>query len=316
MSSYRGTTAYIFYQMQRTHVNWAKWSDLFTMAHRLSHYEHETTTETSNVERNKHCSHTDIYETMNTYAYDWKIKCVTDGKGIRQDGLSTGGEKSRAAKERIYLNHSGPFPIVFLLLPPSTPFSPYPYYIPLQVQSSPLFSLLFSLLFLPLCAPLWASVWWYQRSRTPPLTDNSLDGTLLCTVQCTAILPQWALDLWWMDRITPSAVSGTCQMEGGGGHRWRFSYGGGSYHICAYRKLGPTGISQVSVSDMEQDGLCGVWFWFLVLKDYIQLGMWTPEAWMIMCLCLLWCPPSPLLLWGLLQSGLHHSLNCAISPGF
>lgn len=89
-------------------------------------------------------------------------------------------------------------------------------------------------LFLPLSVPLSAYVWWYQCSRTPPLTDNSLDGTLLCTVQCTAILPQWALDLWWMDRTTPSAVSGTCQTEGGGTHGWRVSYEGGLYHVCAW----------------------------------------------------------------------------------
>lgn len=35
-------------------------------------------------------------------------------------------------------------------------------------------------------APLSAYVWWCQCSRTPPLTDSSLDGTLLRTVQCTA----------------------------------------------------------------------------------------------------------------------------------
>lgn len=53
-----------------------------------------------------------------------------------------------------------------------------------------------------LCSvPLSACVRCYQCSRTPPLTDNSLDATLLCTVQCTAILPQWALDQCWMDRI-------------------------------------------------------------------------------------------------------------------
>lgn len=45
-------------------------------------------------------------------------------KGLKLNGLSAGrkgGEKSIASKERIYLNHSGPFPIVFFLLPPSTP---------------------------------------------------------------------------------------------------------------------------------------------------------------------------------------------------
>lgn len=43
--------------------------------------------------------------------------------------------------------------------------------------------------------------------------------------------------------------------------------------ISAVRKLGPTGIFQVSISDMDQDCLCGVWFWFEVLKDYTELRM-------------------------------------------
>lgn len=38
-------------------------------------------------------------------------------------------------------------------------------------------------------------------------------------------------------------------------------------------RLGPSGISLVSISDMEQDGVCGVWFWFFVLKDYMYLRM-------------------------------------------
>ena len=64
------------------------------------------------------------------------------------------GGKKKTAKERIYLNHSGPFPIVFSLLPPSAPFSPYPYNIPPQVQSSPLsLRSLFSTVFLPLWCP-------------------------------------------------------------------------------------------------------------------------------------------------------------------
>lgn len=88
-------------------------------------------------------------------------------------------------------------------------------------------SSLLASLFLPLSVPLSAYVWWYQCSGTPPLTDNSLDGTLLCTVQCTAILPQWAPDLWRMYRITPTAVSGTCQTEGRGGYGWLSSNEGG-----------------------------------------------------------------------------------------
>lgn len=64
--------------------------------------------------------------------------------------------------------------------------SPYPYDIPLQVQSSPLFS--FSCRFsASLCLPLWASVfWWYQCSRTPPLTDNK-PWMVPCSVQSSAL---------------------------------------------------------------------------------------------------------------------------------
>lgn len=152
------------------------------------------------------------------------------------------------------------------------PFSPYPYYIPLQVQSSPLFSLFSPVFFCLSGVPLSAYGWWYECSRTPPLTDNSLDGTLLCTVQCTAILPQRGLDLRWMDRITPSAVSGTCQTEGGG------SIGKGflMWVDCTtfvLRKLGPTGISQVSISDMEQGCLCGLGLVFSAKMLYTALDV-------------------------------------------
>lgn len=43
MSSYMATNAFILHQMQkkRRHVNWAKWSDSSTVAHRFSHHEHE-----------------------------------------------------------------------------------------------------------------------------------------------------------------------------------------------------------------------------------------------------------------------------------
>lgn len=121
-----------------------------------------------------------------------------------------GGRGSRSGKnpEQICFTHSGPFFIVFLPLPPSSLPVLYPSSgatFPPLLLSCLYFSLFFSslLFFFPLpSASLWASARWYQRSRTPPLTDNSLVGTLLCTVQCTAILPQWGLDLWWMDGIS------------------------------------------------------------------------------------------------------------------
>lgn len=88
---------------------------------------------------------------------------------------------------------------------------------------SPLFWLFSGFLscFLSLPVPLCQLVW-CQCSRTPPLTDNSLDGTLLRTAQCTAILPQWAPDLWWMESVTPSTLSGTSQTEKWGA-MWSFS---------------------------------------------------------------------------------------------
>lgn len=40
-------------------------------------------------------------------------------------------------EEKRKLDHSRHFTIIFFLLSPSTPFSPYPYYVPLQVRSFP-----------------------------------------------------------------------------------------------------------------------------------------------------------------------------------
>lgn len=130
----------------------------------------------------------------------------------KSDGLSLkwGKQSSKGA------NLFHPFWTFPHCLPPSSPFPPYPYYIPLQVQSPPSSLSLFQSF---LSASLWADAPWYQCSRTPPLTDSSLVGTLFCTVQCAAILPQWGLDTRWKDGIsltTPtSVVNGTCQTEGG-----------------------------------------------------------------------------------------------------
>ena len=157
------------------------------------------TTKISNVERNKHCSRTDIYEIMNKSAYSrnknshrWKENQVKQ-------------LKKKAENRQIYLNHSGPFPNCPFPSPSIQPL----FSLPVLYSSSgaifpPLLSPLFSLPSFCLSrVSLWAYVWWYQCSRTPPLTDNSLDGTLLCTVQCTVIRLQWALGLWWMERIPP-----------------------------------------------------------------------------------------------------------------
>lgn len=266
------------------------------------------TTEISNVKWNKHCSHTDIYEMM-MHAYDWKRNVSQMAKESKRVNCQQGEKKSRAAKEQIHLNHSGPFPIVFF----SFSLHPPPFFsLPVLYSSSgaifpPLLSLLSSLFFCPLCVPLSACVWWYQSSRTPPLTDSSLDGTLLCTVQCTAILPQWAADLWWMDGITPSSVSGTCQTEGGRGGEplLEVSLWGWIVPYLCLGNMGPTGISQISISDM--DGLCDVrfsFFFFVCAKILYRAWDVSPRGLNhYMSLWPLWCPSSPLLLWGLLQSG-------------
>lgn len=94
-------------------------------------------------------------------------------------------------KEKRKSDHSRHFTIVFFLLAPSSPFSPYPYYVPLQVRSFPPLLARFwaSFFFFPSLSVPWCQLVWCRCSWTPPLTDNSLDGTLLRTAQCTAILP-------------------------------------------------------------------------------------------------------------------------------
>lgn len=92
-------------------------------------------------------------------------KRVTDGKRTEIKwtvSRKERGKKSIASKERIYLNHSGPFPIVFFLLPPSTPLFSLPV---LYSSSGAVFPPLLSFypcLFLPLWCPsvsLWLVVW-------------------------------------------------------------------------------------------------------------------------------------------------------------
>lgn len=94
-------------------------------------------------------------------------------------------KKNRTAKERMYLNHSGPFPIVFFLLPPSTPFSPYPYYIPLQVQSSPLFSLFFSVFFCLSLSP--CQLMFSGISVAGPHPSQTTAWMVPCSVQSSAL---------------------------------------------------------------------------------------------------------------------------------
>lgn len=83
--------------MLRTHVNRAKWSDLLTMANRVSHYERV----------NKHCSqrHSWNYEQM----CKW-LKKKNDVSQMKKesDGLSTGGgtEQQRNRSIRTLLDLS------------------------------------------------------------------------------------------------------------------------------------------------------------------------------------------------------------------
>lgn len=145
----------------------------------------------------KKISPTATHITMNLHAIDENTN-ETHWKWIKNDG-----EQQKSASIWTHLDLS-PLSSSFSLH--VSPLFFLPVYVPLQVQSFPLF-LLFSgpLVFLPLSVPLCRLVW-CRCSWTPPLTDDSRDATLLCTAQCTAILPQWALDLWWMERITPSTL--------------------------------------------------------------------------------------------------------------
>lgn len=121
----------------------------------------------------------------------------------------------------------------------------------------------------------WAYVWWYQCSRTPPLTDDSLLGTLLPTVQCTAILPQRALDLWWMDTITPLG-SEWCLPESG---RRRFS---GSYHIHCRGMCGQVESVLFQTGTWSRDGVqsvCGLGLWCSRTRT------WSPLVWTLMRVC-------------------------------
>lgn len=127
----------------------------------------ETTTSAAQVNRKQTCT---------------QITGITDVADEKK-------KKSRATagKGRNHLSHSGHFhhclhPPPFLLTRIIFPFR-----CNLPTSSRLLFPVLFFSLF---SVPLSACIWWYQCSRTPPLTDNSLDGTLLCTVQRTASLPQ------------------------------------------------------------------------------------------------------------------------------
>lgn len=120
-------------------------------------------------------------------------------------------------------------------LSPSTPFPPYPYYIPPQVQASPLFSAFISSAFLqPFLCPLVVLylVVSVQPDPTPHRQQPGWYPALYSPVHCNSatMSTRSMLDGW--DRITPSALSGTCQTEGRrGSHCQRFSYLGGLYHV-------------------------------------------------------------------------------------
>lgn len=141
------------------------------------------TTEISNVEWNKRCIPMSKKWWVNIHMTEENVPQM-ENKSSQMD-CQQGKKNSRAAKERIYLNHSGPFPIVFFLLPPSTPFPPYPFYIPLQVQSSPLFSLFFlpfSCLSVSLCELVFGGI-----SVAGPHPSQTTAWMVPCSVQSSAL---------------------------------------------------------------------------------------------------------------------------------
>lgn len=131
---------------------------------------------------------------------------------------------------------------------------------------------------------------------TPPLTDNSLDGPLLRTAQCTAILPQWAPDLWWTEMITPSTLSGTSQTEKGGEWWVKLFLTGWTVPWKCMGNLG-----NLEYFSLWQDKgwciivVCG-------LKYHVYVEIWPHEGHIFKQPCVFMIPSSPLLPWGLLQS--------------
>lgn len=153
--------------------------------------------------------------------------CIIDG-GLWKDELGIWVRKRRGnvVKDWVYSNHSGPV-LIFLSLSftqhPSL--YPYPFRIPLQVQSLP------PLLFPSSCLfPLSPSYQLLFRDIsiagwTPPL-QGSLDAALFCTVQCTAIfclLLQWRLHLWYTGRNAPQQWVVLARKGEGGDRWWSFS---------------------------------------------------------------------------------------------
>lgn len=118
---------------------------------------------------------------MNLQASNKHIK-ETRGKWIKTDGKQQKRESTWTLLDLLASSSS-----FFLHLPP---FLLTRITFHFRCGLSPLFLLcsaprFFLSLSVPLCQLVWCRCSW-----TPPLTDNSRDGTLLSTAQCTAILPQ------------------------------------------------------------------------------------------------------------------------------
>lgn len=109
------------------------------------------------------------------------------GKESKRVNCQQGEKKSRAAKEQIHLNHSGPFPIVFF----SFSLHPPPFFsLPVLYSSSgaifpPLLSLLSSLFFCPsvsLCQLVFGGV-----RAAGPHPSQTAAWMVPCSVQSSAL---------------------------------------------------------------------------------------------------------------------------------
>lgn len=147
-------------------------------------------------------SHTGRYAIMNSHAND------------RNNNKTHGKERE---KEKRKLDHSRHFTIVFFLLPPSTPISPYPYYVPLQVRSFPPLLALFGASFFFSFPSLFPDVSSCGVGVAGPHPSQTAALMVPCSVQPRPLQfchsEHWICGGW--RRSPPSTLSGTSQMEQG-----------------------------------------------------------------------------------------------------
>lgn len=256
-------------------------------------------------------SHEDNYEMRTLY----EIKSTDQVRWVMNREQKK-KKKAEQRKERICFLSSLSSPLSFQ---PSPLFSPYPYDIPLQVQSSPLFSLSLSL-----CSPVFfrLSVFFLCEllffggisvAEPHPSQTTSLGWhpTLYSPVHCNSatVSTRFVVDGWMgspPSPLHPSAVNGSYQTEvwvrWGVCHQWWFSYVGGLHHICVLDSL------RLKYSNKYQRWLYFLFVCFLFVFYKINYCMkWAPPLLStdligVVFLRDLWCPPSPPLPWGLLLS--------------